>query len=285
MTTNETPEMAQRKQQVVGVFSRAAATYDQAGPRYLSHFGRRLVEAARIPAGSRVLDAATGRGAVLFPAAEAVGPQGLVIGIDLSEEMVLATEQELASRGFTASAEVCRMDAENLDFPDESFDYVLCGFAIFFFPRLDEALAEFRRVLKPNGHVCVSTWGTLYDPQFQWIDELVEKYLPPDPAAARPPEFGMAAGVTSILEAAGFVQVEVREELAEFVYASEEEYWSVWWSHGMRGTLEAIERTKGAEGLASFKSDVFQKLGQIKQADGIHEPFQVLIGSGTKAQG
>ncbi len=284
MTTTETPEMAERKQRAVDVFSRAAATYDQAGPRYFSHFGRRLVEAARIPAGSRVLDVATGRGAVLFPAAEAVGPQGLVIGIDLSEEMVQATEQELARRGLTASAEVCRMDAESLDFPDESFDYVLCGFAIFFFPRLYEALAEFRRVLKGNGHVCVSTWGNLFDPRSKWIDELLAKYLPPEPSAARPPEFETAAGLTSILNTAGFVDVQVREELAEFVYASEEEYWSTWWSHGMRGPLERIERTKGAQGLESFRSEVFQKLAQLKQADGIHEPFQVLLGLGTKAQ-
>ena len=42
------------------------------------------------------------------------------------------------------------MDAENLDFPASFFDFVLCGFALQFFPHLDRALEEFRRVLKPN---------------------------------------------------------------------------------------------------------------------------------------
>jgi hypothetical protein len=48
--------------------------YDRVGPRFFSHFGRRLVALAQIPSGAHVLDVATGRGAVLFPAAECVGP-------------------------------------------------------------------------------------------------------------------------------------------------------------------------------------------------------------------
>lgn len=75
-------DMAQRKRQVAGLFDRASGTFDQVGPRFFSYFGRRLVEIAQIPSGSRVLDVATGRGALLFPAADSVGPHGQVTGID-----------------------------------------------------------------------------------------------------------------------------------------------------------------------------------------------------------
>jgi len=69
--------MAQNnKEQVVAVFDRAAATYDRVGPRFFSHFGRRLTELAELAPGMRVLDVAAGRGAVLFPAAEKVGAAG-----------------------------------------------------------------------------------------------------------------------------------------------------------------------------------------------------------------
>jgi hypothetical protein len=48
MCDNETPNPEQVKQNVAGVFSRASATYDGVGPRFFTHFGRRLVELARI---------------------------------------------------------------------------------------------------------------------------------------------------------------------------------------------------------------------------------------------
>jgi ubiquinone/menaquinone biosynthesis C-methylase UbiE len=117
----------------------------------------RIWEVAQIPSGSKVLDVATGRGAVLYPASESVGFQGSVTGIDLSEKMVQETNKELAGKKMFSNVEVRQMDAEHLGFPDESFDFVLCGFAIFFFPQLDKAMAEFHRVLKPTGQICVST--------------------------------------------------------------------------------------------------------------------------------
>jgi SAM-dependent methyltransferase len=64
------------------------------------------------------------------------------------------------------------MDAEKLDFPDTTFDAVLCGYAIFFFPNVLQALAEFRRVLKPGGLLAVSTQGTA-DERWQWWGELL----------------------------------------------------------------------------------------------------------------
>ena len=64
---------AKKKEQVAAVFGRAAPTYDSTGR--FAYFGRRLVAAANLAAGARVLDIAAGRGAILFPAAEQVGPR------------------------------------------------------------------------------------------------------------------------------------------------------------------------------------------------------------------
>ncbi|MBK9006118.1 MAG: nuclear transport factor 2 family protein [Anaerolineae bacterium] len=63
---NESSETSQQKQRVSGLFDRVANTFDHVGPRFFSHFGRRLVELAHIPSGAHVLDVATGRGAALF---------------------------------------------------------------------------------------------------------------------------------------------------------------------------------------------------------------------------
>ncbi|MBI3163893.1 MAG: methyltransferase domain-containing protein [Chloroflexi bacterium] len=140
MNNNDSSKTSQRKQQVAGLFDRVATTFDHVGPRFFSHFGRRLVELAHIPNGAHVLDVATGRGAALIPAAESVGTHGHVVGIDLSEIMVQETAKELTRLGFSSNVEARQMDAEHLQFPDESFDYVLCAFGIFFFPQLDRAI-------------------------------------------------------------------------------------------------------------------------------------------------
>ena len=143
-----------RKSQTTALFSRLAPEYDPAG--CFAHFGRRLVDVVGVEPGQRVLDVATGRGAVLFPAVERVGHAGDVVGVDLAEGMVKATQSDIARRGIRADVQV--MDAEQLDFPDATFDRVLCGFGVMGVPNMGGALDEFRRVLKPTGRLGVSTW-------------------------------------------------------------------------------------------------------------------------------
>src|SRR5215469_6910597 len=110
-----------RKEYVAGLYGRVAATYGRIGPDLFAPFGRFLVARMQLSPGQRVLDVAMGRGAVLFAAAELVGPTGFVVGIDLAEQMVQETAAELRERRMT-NAIVRPMDAEQLDFPSASFD-------------------------------------------------------------------------------------------------------------------------------------------------------------------
>jgi O-methyltransferase / aklanonic acid methyltransferase len=292
MSDNGLPDMEERKQRTAGVFGRAAATYDQVGPHFFAHFGRRLVALAGIPAGSSVLDVAMGRGALLLPAIESAGPHGHVVGIDIAETMVLETSKALARLKLPPNYELRRMDAEHLEFPDESFDYVLCGFAIFFFPQLTRAMSEFRRVLKPGGRLCVSTWDKSGDDKWKWFDDLVDAHLPPqsqhkhahDSDLVNQPVFDTAEGLRAILESAGFGNIQITPEAAEFTYATSEEFWLTLWSHGKRGTLEDIEKAEGTEGLQRFKMEVVSKLESLGQHGGIHDLLKALIGLATKPQ-
>jgi ubiquinone/menaquinone biosynthesis C-methylase UbiE len=285
MDNDESSDLTERKHEVAGIFGRAASTFDRVGPRFFSHFGRRLVTLAQIPNGANVLDVATGRGAVLFPATEVVGPQGHVTGIDLSEMMVQENREEIKRLGLQ-NIEAREMDAEYLEFPDETFDCVLCSFAIFFFPQLDRALSEMRRVLKPKGRIAVTTWAGTRDERWKWFEELMETYLPSepeteqtsDPQSISKPIFNTPEGLEAILASAGFVNTKVVSESTEFIYADEEEWWSTLWSHGMRADLEAIEEKTGQAGLKRFQKDAFEKVQIIKQPDGIHQLFSVLFG-------
>jgi O-methyltransferase/aklanonic acid methyltransferase len=120
-----------KKQALQGVFDRAASIYG--GVRYFPVLGQWLVDLADLPAGAQVLDVACGQGAALIPAAQQVGPRGQVIGIDLSDGMVQGSNAAIRRLGLS-QATALQMDAERLQFPDASFDFVLCGFSLQFFP-------------------------------------------------------------------------------------------------------------------------------------------------------
>ncbi|MBM3183814.1 MAG: methyltransferase domain-containing protein, partial [Chlamydiae bacterium] len=75
------------------VFDRAAPIYGEKGCRYFDDFGKKLVALAHLRSGDKILDIAMGKGAVLFPASQAIGKTGKAIGIDLSPKMVEAAKK------------------------------------------------------------------------------------------------------------------------------------------------------------------------------------------------
>ncbi len=251
-----------RKAATVGVFGRAAESYDRVGPRYFSYFGQRLVELSPLVSGAKVLDLATGSGAVLFPAAEKVGPTGQVLGVDLVEKMVARTSAEITARQLP-NATALRMDAEQLDLAEASFEAVLCGFGLFFFPQLPKALAEIYRVLKPGGFLAATSWGKS-DERWNWMSEVGMR--PQSGGSSRPPSHATdTQWLEKGLEQAGFTNFQAIQEDKEFVFADENEWWATEWSHGARGCLERLE----SETLEQVKGAAFERLQQIKQPNGI----------------
>ncbi len=221
-----TDETKQRKAQTTATFNRLAPDYDAAGVGCFAYFGRQLVQHVGVERGQSVLDVATGRGAILLPAAELVGPAGRVVGIDLAEAMVEATRLEIAARGLAADVRV--MDAEQLGFADEAFDRVLCGFGLMFFPHLDTALRELRRVLKPAGRIGASTW------RMSQTDDLAAVLDELGVGGTRPPGWITDPGeLAHVLAEADFADVDVWIETTTFRYDDLEQYW-----HNALGTGE-----------------------------------------------
>ncbi|MCK5046578.1 MAG: class I SAM-dependent methyltransferase, partial [Candidatus Heimdallarchaeota archaeon] len=96
---------------------------DIIGLDFWSAFGKKLVQYLEMKSGSRVLDVGTGGGACLIPAAKIIGSSGHAIGIDRWENRITETLENLKSNLLSnATAEL--MDARELSFDDNSFDYV-----------------------------------------------------------------------------------------------------------------------------------------------------------------
>jgi ubiquinone/menaquinone biosynthesis C-methylase UbiE len=274
------------KQRIQDIFDRAAPTYDHVGANFFSYFGQRLVNIAHLRAGTTVLDIATGRGAVLFPAAECVGPLGRVVGIDLAPAMIAATQSDVMARGIT-TVELKQMDAEQLTFPDASFDTILCGFALFALPHLEQALSEMQRVLRPGGQIAVSTWVNVWGPEGIWLEPLQMQFLPPFQPPARnkdgsQPMFDTPDGLSAVLARAGFTNITIIADTARFIYADEEAWWASLWSHGMRGWLEAVEQQQGSAALQRFKAAAFAELAARRTPEGLPQTSSVLFGVATK---
>jgi O-methyltransferase/aklanonic acid methyltransferase len=258
------------KTNIVGLYNRVAATYGQVGPERFAYAGRHLVEDMGISDGARVLDVAVGRGANLFPAAERVGPRGQVIGIDLAENMVQETKAEIERRNIL-HATVLQMDAEHLAFDTASFDDVLCGFAIFLFPHLEQALAEFYRVLCSGGKMGI-TVAQEVDALSLWygkrLTEYSEQYHFPLRVGGGPLNL---SDIPLYLARTGFVNVRVLREKANFIYADAQQYWDAKWTHGTRYSLEHMS----LEVLEQFKSEVFAELEEAQSSGGIHEELDL----------
>jgi ubiquinone/menaquinone biosynthesis C-methylase UbiE len=136
----------------------AANAYEPLWQTQLAPAQAMLLEWAALAPGQRVLDVACGTGLVSFPAARAVGQQGALLGVDLSEKMVAAAQARVANEG-TCNLSFARMDAEALGLPDACFDAVLCALGLMYMPDPERALREMWRVLRPRGRVAIAMWG------------------------------------------------------------------------------------------------------------------------------
>jgi ubiquinone/menaquinone biosynthesis C-methylase UbiE len=116
---------------------------------------RRIIDAAEISPGQRVLDVGCGTGTLAIEAAKAVGPEGRVDGIDPSPEMIARATSKAKTSGRPIRFQEAGI--ESLPFPDDSFDSVLSSLM---FHHLDgplkiSGLSEIHRVLGPGGRLTI----------------------------------------------------------------------------------------------------------------------------------
>lgn len=144
-------DLNQYKQQVIADFN-ARTNYDN---EFRYRFAEPLVDLAQLQKGQHVLDIATGTGIVAIAAAQIVGNQGKVIGVDISSGMLAQAQRKIEAAGLQ-NIELIEADAEYLNFPDDSFDAILCSSAIVYLTDIPASLQQWYRFLKPGGIVAFS---------------------------------------------------------------------------------------------------------------------------------
>jgi len=151
-------------------YDAVAASYDHVRAPLFTVPAADLVAILDVPSPGRVLDVGTGTGAALPPAIKAVGPAGLVVGLDPSLGMLRVAQSKGGSPLVVG-------EVPGLPFADRSFDGVLANFVLSHFSQYDAGLSDMVRVLQPGGQLAVTAWGAPRSQYGQAWQQVAESFV------------------------------------------------------------------------------------------------------------
>ena len=223
-------------------YNAAADAYDDAANSFWDRFGRRTIERLDLKRGGVVLDVCCGSGASAIPAAQAVGPQGSVLGIDLAEKL-LEIARTKAKAGGLENVEFRIGDMLDLGLPEASFDAVVCVFGIFFVPDMTAAVRALWQVVRPGGTLAITTWGPrFFEPGNTAFWNAVRDVAPELHKSFNPwDRICDPHSVQRLLEDAGIAHSQATAESGQHPIPSPEAWWSAVLGSGYRGTLERLD--------------------------------------------
>jgi SAM-dependent methyltransferase len=183
--------------------------------RMLADFGTAVIDAADLATGERVLDVGCGGGDVALAAAQAVGPDGAVLGVDLSAEELDVARVRAAQRGVD-NVEFREADASTGDLGPQTHDVLTSRFGVMFFTDPVAAFTHLRSAVRPGGRLAFVCWQGLDDNEWTAVPrEAIGSALPltPPPPADTPGGFAFRDPdrVRSILEGAGWSGVDLAD--------------------------------------------------------------------------
>ena len=267
--------------------------WDEAGKRYdrlatgaladlSAQAAAKVLEIARLRDGEMVLDVGTGPGSPALEAIPSVSPTGRVTGIDFAPSMIAAARKRAAELG-VANADFLEMEAEQLGFPDDTFDAAISRYAYPHFTNARLALKETLRVLRRGGRLVAAMHGAAdRNPYFGGPIAALSRYHDvPSPITERGPfAFSEPGSLQAAMKSAGFADVTVHVHDATIVVDDFDQYWTVQKAGGaaIRRALDKVPAAQRAEAeaaaLASMQSYVAGNRGTF--------PAQIIVGVGWK---
>ena len=190
----------------------------------------KIVQLAEIKSGDRVLDIATGIGEPAVTAARKVIPNGKVVAIDISPQMLAIARTRAILLGLDSIIEFRESDGEKLDLPDQTskFDAILSRWGLMFFPNLPAALVRIRQMLITNGRLSAAVWSTpskvpLIDLAFASVRKQINATAPP-PGTPGPFALADIETLKQLFSQAGFKDIKVETFQITFEFESPESY-------------------------------------------------------------
>ena len=167
-----------------------------------------MCEALDLRAGSRVLDVAAGNGNATLAAARRWCD---VVSTDYVPSLLESAKTRAAAEGHTIQFQ--QADAENLPFPDASFDVVMSTFGVMFTPNQEQAAAELARVCKPGGTIGLANWTP--ESFVGQVFKTIGGYIPPPAGIKSPALWGTKGRLEQLF---GKTAQEIHATEREFVF-------------------------------------------------------------------
>jgi ubiquinone/menaquinone biosynthesis C-methylase UbiE len=178
--------------------------------KYSEPIAEQFIARRAIKAGTRVLDVACGSGNLAIPAAKA---GGMVTGVDIATNLLDQARTRAGREGMNIQFD--EGDAEQLPYPDASFDLVVSMFGAMFAPRPEQVAAELVRVCRPDGQIAMANWtprgfvGEMF--------KITAAHVPPPDGVPSPTLWGDEATVRERLSA-GITRLQLTPMLAPLTY-------------------------------------------------------------------
>jgi len=253
-----------------------ASAYDRWTGRWSRLFVPAVLAAAAVRPGYRVLDVSTGTGDAARMALPLVGAEGVVIGADISPEMLTSARGRLNGSPFLPVA----ADGQALPFRDGAFDAVICQLGLQFFTDPASGVREFRRVLRKNGCVSICVISTPERaPMWGILAEILSRFLP-ELRAVLFLSFALHDPIRleAMLAGAGFRDIRVERTTREDSFASFADYWEPI-EAGVGSIPQAYLRLVAADRRA-VREEVQSRLSAFASNGKLRMSVEMLIGSG-----
>jgi SAM-dependent methyltransferase len=262
----------------------AAEAWHRWGPSLETWLGpvtEKMLEAANIITGSRVLDVAAGGGGQTLAAARRVGPSGRVLATDISPRILSYAAKVAAEAGLT-NVETREVDGEALDvLPAASFDAVISRVGLIYFPDRQSALAGMRRVLRRGGRMAAIVYSTPERNSFFSIPVSIIRQAaqlpPPQPGQPGPFSLGSPGVLEEALNSAGFEDVRVDAVPAPLRLPSAAE--CVRFERDSFGALHQMLAGVPETDRSAVWKQIEHALRQFETDDGFVGPCELLVAS------
>jgi ubiquinone/menaquinone biosynthesis C-methylase UbiE len=266
----------QRRVQRYG-WDKAAPYYETGWQEQLWPAQESLLAEVDLQPGETVLDISCGTGLVTFPAAEVVQPGGSVTGADLSEGMIKKSKSEQKQKEID-NVFFQRMDAEVLDFTDNTFDAIICSLGLMYFPHPEKAVSEMYRVLKPGGRAVALVWGERSQCGWAEIFPITDRRVKSDVC---PLFFQLGTGdaLLNAFETAGFAEVSSKRFTSKLHFRNDEQACTA----AFLGGAVALAYQKFDENTKQEAHDEYlESIQQFSRGKGYDIPGEFVIAKGIK---
>jgi ubiquinone/menaquinone biosynthesis C-methylase UbiE len=262
MPTDDVPPAARNAR----LFDALADSYDAVGVDFFGPIARWLLELLDPQPGESFADLGCGKGALLLPAARAVGATGRAVGVDISAGMLSAAGAAADNLGLTA-VELAVGDVQSPELPVRAFDVVGSSLVLFFLADPLAALTVWRDLLRPGGRLGVSTFGAQGD-VWRAVDDVFTPYLPPSVLDARTSggrgPFASDEGMERLFADAGLADVRTVSRTLRVRFRDADHWAAFSMSTGQRAMWAAVPEAE----RAGVREEAVRRLAAAATADG-----------------